>query len=49
MIDEEIEQDLTSSTGNNNPGDGDVLVRKYGEVLINTLSNLGAVLEYPKG
>lgn len=48
MIDEEIEQDLTSSTGNNNPGDGDVLVRKYGEVLINTLSNLGAVLEYPK-
>lgn len=47
-IDDEIEQDLTSSTGNNNPGDGDVLARKYGEVVLNTLSNLGAVLEYPK-
>ncbi|XP_065082334.1 zinc finger FYVE domain-containing protein 1-like isoform X1 [Ochlerotatus camptorhynchus] len=47
-VESETEQDLTSSTGNNNPGDGDVLARKYGEVVINTLSNLGAVLEYPK-
>lgn len=26
----------------------EVLVRKYGEVVINTLTNIGAVLEYPK-
>lgn len=48
VIADEIEQDLTSSTGNGNLVEGDVLARKYGEVVINTLSNIGAVLEYPK-
>ncbi|XP_058119131.1 zinc finger FYVE domain-containing protein 1-like isoform X2 [Anopheles coustani] len=36
-----------------NGGDGvdeanNILVRRYGEVVINTISNIGAVLEYPK-
>lgn len=36
--------------GNGNSSDEqDVLVRKYGEVLINTLSTVASVLEYPKG
>uniref|UniRef100_A0AAG5CYQ5 FYVE-type domain-containing protein n=1 Tax=Anopheles atroparvus TaxID=41427 RepID=A0AAG5CYQ5_ANOAO len=40
---------LTSSSA----GDGvdeanNILVRRYGEVVINTISNIGAVLEYPK-
>lgn len=29
--------------------DQDVMVRKYGEVFLNTLSSVAAVLEYPKG
>lgn len=35
---------------NNNPVEADATVRarKYGEVVINTLTNIGAVLEYPK-
>lgn len=42
--------EANGTPGNNNPGDADanVLARKYGEVVINTLSNIGAVLEYPK-
>lgn len=31
------------------PGETDVLVRKYGEAVINTLSSVASVLEYPKG
>lgn len=27
----------------------DVMVRKYGEVFLNTLSSVASVLEYPKG
>lgn len=48
VLDNGTEPDMTSSAGNNNPGDGDILVRKYGEVFLNTLSSLGAALEYPK-
>uniref|UniRef100_A0A1Q3F7X1 Putative membrane trafficking and cell signaling protein hrs n=1 Tax=Culex tarsalis TaxID=7177 RepID=A0A1Q3F7X1_CULTA len=45
------QQDLTSSAGTNAAAatdNSEVLVRKYGEVVINTLTNIGAVLEYPK-
>lgn len=31
------------------PGETDVMVRKYGEAVINTLSSVASVLEYPKG
>ncbi|XP_058057263.1 zinc finger FYVE domain-containing protein 1-like [Anopheles bellator] len=40
-----------SAGGNNNNGvdeANNVLVRRYGEAVINTISNIGAVLEYPK-
>lgn len=43
-----INGETNETTGTNNANDGDVLARKYGEVVLNTLSNLGAVLEYPK-
>ncbi|XP_053659634.1 zinc finger FYVE domain-containing protein 1-like [Anopheles marshallii] len=51
------EQDLTddadllvtsSSAGNGIDEANNVLVRRYGEAVINTISNIGAVLEYPK-
>lgn len=30
-------------------GDESILARKYGEVVVNTLSSVVSVLEYPKG
>ncbi|XP_041787758.1 zinc finger FYVE domain-containing protein 1-like isoform X2 [Anopheles merus] len=39
----------SSSAGNNGIDEANnVLVRRYGEAVINTISNIGAVLEYPK-
>lgn len=40
-------QSATNEDGT--PGENDVLVRKYGEAVINTLSTVASVLEYPKG
>ncbi|XP_058449056.1 zinc finger FYVE domain-containing protein 1-like [Malaya genurostris] len=49
-ISSESEPDATSPSGNNsvNDAEANVMARKYGEVVINTLSNISAVLEYPK-
>ncbi|XP_058825219.1 zinc finger FYVE domain-containing protein 1-like [Topomyia yanbarensis] len=46
----ESEPDKTSTCNSNSASDAEINVtaRKYGEAVINTLSNLGAVLEYPK-
>uniref|UniRef100_A0A182R6A3 FYVE-type domain-containing protein n=1 Tax=Anopheles funestus TaxID=62324 RepID=A0A182R6A3_ANOFN len=38
----------SSSAGNGIDEANNVLVRRYGEAVINTISNIGAVLEYPK-
>lgn len=48
-------QDVTLSTQNSSAGsssrtdDQDVRVRKYGEVVFNTLTSVASVFEYPKG
>uniref|UniRef100_A0A182VZ38 FYVE-type domain-containing protein n=1 Tax=Anopheles minimus TaxID=112268 RepID=A0A182VZ38_9DIPT len=42
------EQPHRNSSGNGIDEANNVLVRRYGEAVINTISNIGAVLEYPK-
>lgn len=46
-------KDVTQTTINSSAGsmtdDQDVRVRKYGEVVFNTLTSVASVLEYPKG
>lgn len=52
VVVKETEPTLTSSTGNSNRNladpDTTVLARRYGEAVFNTLTNLSAVLDYPK-
>lgn len=52
------DKDVTQSTINSPAGayngvdptdDQDIRVRKYGEVVYNTISSVASVLEYPKG
>jgi hypothetical protein len=45
---QEVQSELNSSSGSLQL-DEDVRVRKYGEVLLNTISSVASVLEYPKG
>lgn len=55
----QFQKDVTQSLQNSPPGafngsnamtdDQDIRVRKYGEVVYNTLSSVASVLEYPKG
>jgi len=60
QINRNYEKDVTQTTVINSPAgayngvnamtdDQDIRVRKYGEVVYNTLSSVTSILEYPKG